>query len=71
MNLISAKGLPANRESELREALAIINNGYAALVWRDGVTPAEAEAYRRNRDALASLAHDRYRADYPGSYLTG
>ena len=63
---ISARGLPANRETELREALAIIDAGWRAFSMRDGVTLAEVAAYARNRDFLTSAAHDRYRACYPG-----
>lgn len=62
----SARGWPANRESELREALAIISEGFAALANREGATLAECCAYQRNRDWLASAAHERYRASYPG-----
>lgn len=57
----SAKGLPANRESELRDALAVANEGFTALAMRQGVTTAQLEAYRRQRDFLIDAAHTRYR----------
>lgn len=58
---ISAKGLPANRESELRDAIAVANAGFTALAMADGVTSAQVKAYARNRDFLISAANVRYR----------
>lgn len=57
----SAKGLPANRESELRDCLEVIRAGQAALQMREGVTLAECEAYRRQAEFLSNCAHGRYR----------
>ena len=59
----SANGLPANRESELREALAIIREGQIALQMRDNVTIAQCEAYARSAEFLASAANARYRSN--------
>lgn len=59
--LKSAKGLPANRESELRDALAVANAGFTALAMAEGVTGAQVECYRRQRDFLIDAAHTRYR----------
>lgn len=63
MVTLSANGLPANRESELREALAIIQAGQIALQMRNNVTKAQCEAYARNAAFLASAANDRYRSN--------
>lgn len=60
--MISARGLPANRESELREALELIRAGYQAIALRDGVTLHELRAAQRARDDLSAAAHERYRA---------
>jgi hypothetical protein len=59
--LKSARDLPANRESELRDAMTLAHAGFSVLANREGVTLAELNAYQRNRDWLISAAHDRYR----------
>jgi len=57
----SANGLPANRESELRDCLAVIRAGQVALQMTDGVTVAQCEAYARQAEFLSNAAHARYR----------
>lgn len=57
----SANGLPATRESELRDALAIIWAGQMDLQMRDGVTLAQCRAYARQAEFLSNAAHKRYR----------
>ena len=62
MPLISSKGLPANRESELRDCIAVIQAGQIALQMRDGVTLAELNAYRRQAEFLSDCAAKRYQS---------
>lgn len=62
--LKSAKGLPANRESEHQEAINLINAGWRALAMRDGVTLAELNAYRRQREFLSNCIAARYRGAF-------
>jgi len=57
----SAKGLPANRESELRDMAALIEAGFTALAMRDNVTLDALNAYQRQRDFLVTAASARYR----------
>jgi hypothetical protein len=57
----SAKGLPANRESEVRDAQALINAGFTALAMREGVTLAELNAYQRQAAFLSEAVANRYR----------
>jgi len=59
--MISSNGLPANRESELRDAMALIRAGQAALNMADGVTPAMVACNARQADFLSDAAHKRYR----------
>jgi hypothetical protein len=61
----SAKGLPANRESELRDCLALIQAGQLELQMREGVTLAQCEAYWRQAEFLSDMAHKRYREGEP------
>ena len=65
-NYISARGLPANRESELRDCLEVIRAGQIALQMRDNVTIEECRAFARQAAWLSALAHERYRSNYPG-----
>lgn len=58
---ISANGLPANRESELRDTLAIIRAGQTDMQMRDGVTLAQCRAFARQAEFLSDAAHKRYR----------
>ena len=61
----SANGLPANRESDLRECMALIRAGQNALNMQNGVTIAQLEAYRRQAEFLSRAAHDRYNDYFP------
>lgn len=61
MSQISSKGLPANRESELRDCMEVIQAGQIALQMRDGVTLAECNAYARQAQFLNNAAHAHYR----------
>ena len=61
----SALGLPANRESEERDARALIEAGFRALAMADGVTLAGLECYRRQREFLSDAIAKRYRAANP------
>lgn len=58
----SSNGLPANRESELRDMLAIIDSGFTALAMRDGITLDALRAYQRQREELSTMASGRYHA---------
>jgi len=62
MSQISSKGLPANRESELRDCMAVIQAGQIALQMRDGVTLAECNAYARQAQFLSDCAFERYQS---------
>ena len=57
----SSKGLPANRESELRDALALILAGQRVLNMADGVTPEMVSCNARQAEFLSDAAHKRYR----------
>ena len=57
----SARGLPANRESELRDMVAVIEAGFTALAMRDSVTLDQLNAYQRQLDYLTTAANARYR----------
>lgn len=57
---LSAKGLPANRESEERDAHALISAGFTALAMVDGVTVDALNAYRRQREFLSAAVTARY-----------
>ena len=58
--MLSSKGLPANRESEARDANTVLEAGFTALAMRDDITVTALECYRRQYEFMSRAITKRY-----------